>query len=519
MQFRILASVAVLAAATSLGGCASLINPYPTPVYVADSSNSGGHWTPDGSKRSVPDRGLSDARDYGQAWAATYRKASIDHARSKTILSTALVSLSTFGLFTAATRHTDDGSDLMPAIGFGSSGALSLGQLLISAPRQAIYLMGAETMLCAVSRTDPYVMPDAESPLLQPATGFRFTLNQVRPQLLAAIGRASVRMAAAQSEAKKSRKAGIYLEADLKKKSKKLKAADKARKRADADRAIALADNLDSEVKSLELNIAQASGALAEAEKIADELDAYASRRDQAGTQLYSDIQRISAQVDRQIQRTEPDLNAIRQALSTSALASLRDIPALPARKEKNEGGVEALSTFTGRLATSPEEIELVRLLEGFNLALAEATAVRNRLVAAEGKAQASSACQVAGLVGLTIMAPADSLKIGQGELKVSIYTVGGAPSVQIDGSAVGIKSEVLSTDPAHNGFQVRLQADKTAQPGTVRLVARSADGLDTQWVGVKVERVDPPAEQPAPADKSGGGNKTPLDPPGSQAG
>jgi hypothetical protein len=443
-------------------GCA-LMDPYREPLRNAD-----------GTIRASTDKdptddatALSDARKLAQAMADSYRAATVDHSRAKTGLALGLIGLNTLALFKASTSNVaNDGSDLLPAVGFGSAGALNAGGLLISSPRQALYLMGRETVLCARAKTDPFVVPSSDEFYLA-ATGQTSNTVKNLPQALA--------------DATEALDAAGALKASI---SEGLKRAGAAEKPA-----------LMTAGEKLGTAIFAAKAEMERADKVLTIADDAAAARRQAALKLRTDVGMISAAIDRQVQRTEPDMDAIRRALSNSALASMRDLGASAAAETPTKSGSTATATggslnaagLAGN-AIDAEVNKLVLRLDASTEALRRARADTTRVVARMSRpANANeSACVVAGLVGVSIVKPATALA-APGELQVSIFTLGPAPIVQIDGDGAGLTHEVVSTGAGVGGFQVRIKADAKAKPGPRRLIVRSADGIDYQTAAFEV--------------------------------
>jgi hypothetical protein len=546
------------------GGCA-LVSPYRTPL----KDSAGRAVTFNGkteAELNLSDREvLYGARDQAEAMAESYRRAAIDHANAKTGLATSLVGVNTYALFAAATTNLPaHHKHLLPAVGFGSAGALNLGGLLISSPRQAVYLMGREVMLCAKTKTDPYVVARADESLLDsrpnaPATadpknlaralldlgrrleqsrmeaaglarviGAVDNLTQAQIDLNAALAEAAgpeQRFHEAEFARAQSRRNLAAAQARKRRNSKAVAAAQKAADAADqayikardsAEPAVLKVAELRRNIETYRAQISASgvspsSSELGEARQdesrlqdliktasdqqvaansMLDDLDAVAGRRHGAGLALYGDIERISAEIDSQVQRTEPDLDSIRKALTTSALASTRDFPTasttVPAGGAAANAGLRSPARTSAPpllRATSIDQLEAaIRDVADAELATKR---VIDRIKSDEGKVSATS-CSVEGLVGLRIVPPAGPLAAA-GQLQLSIFTNGAPPTVQIDGDGKGLTTEVLSTDAAHGGFQARITATGDANAGKRTLVVRSADGVELKYAPFEV--------------------------------
>ncbi|MCI3135629.1 hypothetical protein, partial [Phenylobacterium aquaticum] len=449
----------------SLSGCA-LLEPYPGPAM------KGAEYKPFTDAR-VNDPSLSDAtvvrnaRDYASAMTAAYWHAAGDHARAKTFGTLGLGAAGAAAGFEAA-KGRSHGNDLIAGIVPVSAAAFAVGGLLISPQRQQVYLAGATATLCARDRTDGYMPPAELEPYLEldpklrkgDATGLVTETVSVR-SLLADFQQTRNTLTEARLAAKDQE---IQL-ADAQAKARGARA-----RRAASDSHQAAANRLTAitgMITTADSLIKDATDALAEADSAVDGLASYSGRRRKAGLGLGAEVDRIRAAVNEQVQRTEPDVQAIKTSLGGLLQPTPTSPPATPA---KVQGLVEAnadIATLRGGAALRQAALTLSAHAQLARRALL-------RLQASESADAQSANCAVANVTGLTVVAPSSPLTIGQGELDISVYTPGQAPAVQIDGDAAGITSEVISKDAAHNGFQVRLKAAAEASPGHAVLIVQA---------------------------------------------
>ena len=467
-----------------MSGCA-LTSPLrgPTPSVVAKGT----------APTAPPEPGsLAEARLYAEDMAKVYWKSARAHSNAKTALATALPIVNVGALYHAQT-HPDPGNDFLAVAGYGSALGLTLGSLLISPERQRVYLAGQAAALCALHRTDGYVVGSDLDPYvafdggkLSKALG---EVRAARPDVanLVTTWEQRKRQTLAQAQAMRDLAKSRKLAARESRKSAIAKA------EAGAKQLDTLAEYEGYAVLNVGDALARADTAIASATATRQGLGEFASRSRIAGQTLRADIDGIRNAVDVQVLRTEPDVQQIRTSLSATALASLR----APSPGVTNaEGLADVPSSFDLLSVVGSQALDAVSRLKRATAALVieeeEASRALAMLLAGENKAAQSRACSVANVNGLVVYPPSQVLTAG-GEVLGVIVEASKRPEGAIEGLGTGISVvETLST--GDRLYTLRLKADATVSAGERRLVVK-ADG-ETQSVPFIVEaaKAKPPA-------------------------
>lgn len=462
MRHRLFGVSAAILSCVSLGACGTLMNPYVVPTQNAAETG----WTkklPYGENVT-----LTGARGYAGAFAETYRSAAADHAMAKNVLGVGIIALNTAGLIKSSISPAD-GSDLLPVIGFGSAGALNAGGLLISSPRQGVYLMGRQAMLCARSRTDAYVVSNPVlDRLLDDSAGFSVQHEQLRG--LVAAAKADVRRQPTRSRDNPETPGTVaWRQADA-----RAEAAFKAARQ-----------QLAAEQVWLSPIIAEAEALIDQGAPVRQDLESYQVRRGSAALRLVADVNLISATTDREVQKTEPSVSDIRAAVTKSASASTLELPAPPAKKTP-EGAAQGLAGDGPPPPGAQRHQALVNAVAQMRQILPVAVVARDRALAAEQAAVASNECLAAGVARVEpIAAPAQSLIAGQGDLLIPVQITAGVgspaptPRAEVVGSPAGFTVQVIVVDAPKGSYQVRLQAAASVPPGPY-VLSVTADGVRT---------------------------------------
>lgn len=476
----VLARLTAGALCVLMGGCA-LTSPLRGPTPPAAVAKG----APSPARPTTAEDILADSRLYAQDMANVYWKSAKAHSHAKTALATALPIVNVGALYNAQT-HPDPGNDFLAVAGYGSALGLTLGSLLISPERQRIYLAGQAASLCALHRTDGYVIQSEFRPYLTPDGGtFGAALREAR------VARADVTALVAELERHK-KGALAYAEAVREEGKTRKLAAKESRKSAKAE-AEAIAKTWDNAAANDGYAVLIVGHALARADAVINDstttrqgLADFASRRRTAGQALRAEIDGVRNAVDIQVLRTEPDIKQIRASLSATALASLR-APGEPPTTDA-QGLADIPSSFVMQRAIDARLQRLQHATDALALLREEAVEALTALLAGENKGAQNTNCAVSNINGLVVYPPSQALKAG-GEVLGIVVRASEPPVATIEGPDAGL-SVVEVVVATGSLYKVRLKADASATAGDRKLMVVA--GGESQAVAFKVEAAPP---------------------------
>jgi len=410
---------AALIVALSCVGCTSLLNPYVRDAKLDAASSTQGVGV---------DR-LANAIEAAEAQRAAYYSAVGDRAKLRNALPMVLLPLSAVTLYRGITTTTDAGRRLVLELGILGAAVYSTSNSYLSAPRERIYLAGTLALSCAIHAVEPYLAakPDyaafkRDLPALESATEqvnyLRRELIVLRNQLPAGNGNIAP-LAESQTNV--------------------------------AEALAARARTIASTARKLDAQIGNAAGDFRFA------------------------VQRITDQVDRQIEATDQDPSAVLRAAGGLAKvgAELANVSAL----RLNAVGVDlnAKSQSKGDTATARTIRALDELADANNrlMELMSAVASFNSTVLNSIKnASRLDSCTVAEVANELIISPSDdsvALKTGIAQV-FRVRGTSGIPDAALVG-AIGDSSDatkdavkILSKTVDGNVLVVRVLQEKAVE-------------------------------------------------------
>lgn len=511
-----------------MGGCA-LLNPYVKVdnVHIADAQSA-----QDRSPWQRSQNLLKSEHDSAQKQADAYRSAAIQHSTLKTGLAVTQVPLNAAIVAAAA---TNDRSDFPLIGGITSAAALSLGGLLSSPARQAIYLQAQTATLCAMAAYDIYFIDQNDYTTYLTTAGLQvdiLAVSQKREALKAALlaydaGTADAAQDATTAEAKATQSAKARRKAKA-----TAKAADaNSRPKTETPQATTAGDRLETyanAIHDLATALMTRSGDdVTAATATKTSLEDARGRVDEAGRMLGDRRMAIKTQVDQNIQTTELTFDQIKAAISASALASTQPTPSAPpaASDDKAEGAAAAESKtaqITAMRAEKERASPVIAAMKDLETALDTLNQHRSgpdawlrRHLAKERTATQVGTCTASAHVVLTAT-PANPAQVSPDKpLQIQIHApeVGGAPTFTKPEDGL---NATMTTGGGYD-YTLTISEPKDAKPtskdqtivissGTqsvrVPFTVSNATGGAKNPAATQDPPARPPSDKPSPSDK-----------------